>query len=197
LIKAATTERDEREGDVRRAALEGIAVLADNVGGTDEHFAQNEALRDALLKAGSDGDPRTRNVAAVAMGVIATPEFRERLEAMLEDSNPDVRYNAAVRLAHLGDASAAPVLAEMLDPDEQAGIESEKQAEMRPFKRALITVNALRATGQLAEKNSQADLAALQSAVERLLATNVQGEMRVEGQAALRQLEARGAQATQ
>jgi HEAT repeat protein len=196
LIKAATTERDEREGDVRRTALEGIAVLADNVGGDDKHFTQNEALRDALLTAASDNDPRTRDVAAVAMGVIATPEFRERLGAMLEDSNPDVRYNAAVRLAHLGDVSAVPVLAEMLDPDELAGIESEKQQEMRPFKRALITVNALRATGQLAEKSPQADLTALQSAVERLLASKIEGEMRVEAQAALRQLDARGAHAT-
>ena len=71
------------------------------------------------------------------MGVIATPSFTND-GAMLEDSNPDVAYNAAVRLADLGDVSAVPVLAEMLDPDELAGVESEKQQEMRPFKCGLI-----------------------------------------------------------
>lgn len=98
------------------------------------------------------------------MGVIGGP-FVERLHAMLVNAHPDVRYNAAVRLAHHGDAAAVEVLAEMLDQDEQAGVEAEKEKKMQSFKRALITVNALRggATGreepgrgfELAEKGSR------------------------------------------
>ncbi len=188
LIKAATTERDEREGDVRRAALEGIAVLADNVGGTDPHFADNAELNDALLKAASDSDPRTRAAAAVAMGVIGTEPYQERLRAMVEDSNPDVRFNAALRLAHLGDAASIPVLEEMLNPDEQAGVESEKETEMRPYKRALITINALRAVDQLIAKNSTVDTSALKAAVERLLGDGAEGEIRVAATNTLRLL---------
>ena len=83
---------------------------------------------------------------------------------MLDDTNPDVRYNAAVRLAQQGDAAAVPVLAEMLDQGEDAGVVIEKREEMRPYKRALITVNALRATAQLVEKSPTVDARPLREA---------------------------------
>jgi hypothetical protein len=193
LVKAAVTQRDEREADVRRAALEGIALLAANIGGQDTHFSDNKPLREALLKAADDTDPRTRGVAAVAMGVVGGQPFVDKLHAMLQDTYPDVRYNAATRLAVLGDVAAVPVLAEMLDQDVAAGVELEKQEENRAYKRALITVNALRAAGQLATKNPTADLSELQSAVEKLLADHATGELRIEATNALRQLKAAAA----
>src|SRR5690606_8319281 len=61
LIEAATTVRDEKEADVRRAALEGIAILADNVGPTNDAFAKNEKLEQVLADAAGDSDARTRS----------------------------------------------------------------------------------------------------------------------------------------
>jgi HEAT repeat protein len=197
LIKAATNERDKDEANVRRAALEGIAILASNVGGHDEHFSDNEPLRDALFKAAEDPQPRTRAAAAVAMGVIGGSPFVEKLRVMTEDTSPDVRYNAATRLAHLGDIAAVPGLAEMLDPNESAGVDAEPEIKMRPLKRALITINALRATGQLAEANRAADLSTLKAAVVRLLDSGTTGDIRVEATDALRQLNARAEAATE
>jgi HEAT repeat protein len=191
LIEAATTERDPRESDVRRAALEGIALLASNVGPDNPKFTSDEKLQEAIASAASDTDPRTRTVAAVVLGVLGGEKNIERLHALLDDTNPDVRYNAATRLAHHGDATAVGVLSEMLDPTEMAGVAIEKQEEMRPFKRALITLNALRAVGQLAEKNSTADLSPLKVAVEKLMASDASGEIRVEATSALRRLDAR------
>jgi hypothetical protein len=81
----------------------------------------------------------------------------------------------------------------MLDPAEMAGVTIEKQEEMRPFKRALITLNALRAVGQLADKNSTADLSPLKVAVEKLMASDASGEIRVEATSTLRRLDARAA----
>ena len=88
------------------------------------------------------------------MGVIGGDAVLDKLRFMLEDTHPDVRYNAAARLAHHGDAAAVPVLVEMLDPDEQAGVEVEKQEDMRAFKRSLITINALRATAATGRSKS-------------------------------------------
>jgi HEAT repeat protein len=191
LLKAASTVRDEKEQDVRRAALEGIALLASNV--TDQQaLADNRELEEVLLAAAADGDARTRNVAAVALGVIGTPRMTEKLHFMLADGNVDVRYNAAVRLAQRGDAEAIGVLVEMLDPAETAGVEAEKNPEMRPFKRALITINALRAAGQLADKNAEADLGTLRAAVEKLLEGDAAGEIRIEATSLLRKLNERG-----
>ena len=125
------------------------------------------------------------------MGVVGSPELLEKLRYMLDDSNPDVRYNAATRLAHHGDAAAVPLLAEMLDPSETAGVNQEKEEALRPLKRNLIAVNALRAAGQLAEKNRDADLTPLKQAVEKLLAGDVGGEVRIEATNTLRILNSR------
>ncbi|MEX2111770.1 MAG: HEAT repeat domain-containing protein [Pirellulales bacterium] len=196
LIKAASTQRADAESDVRRAAIEGIALLAANFPDDDPRFVDNQKLREALSEAAGDSDHRTRAAAAVAMGVIAGPVFIDKLHFMLADSHPDVRYNAALRLAHRGDAAAVDVLAEMLDQDETAGVEAEQQAEMRGFKRSVITVNALRATQQLAEKNPGADLGALEVAIERLRDSTAPADIRVEATSTLQKLRGRAAQPT-
>lgn len=180
LIEAATTLRDDKELDVRHAALEGIARLADNVGGRDKQFSDNPELEELLLEAAADDNPQTRSVAAVGLGVVGTPRMLQRLRFMVEDGNPNVRYNAATRLAQRGDLAAVGGLLEMLDQEETAGVDLEKNPEMRPFKRALITINALRAAAQLADKNRDADLGELEAAVEELLAGDASGEIRIE-----------------
>ena len=93
---------------------------------------------------------RIRKTAAVPMGVVGGEKLTARLAAMLADGNPDVRYNAALRLAAQGDARALPVLAEMLDPEESAGVDLEKTEGMQPYKRVLIVDNALRAVEKAA-----------------------------------------------
>jgi HEAT repeat protein len=191
LLKAASTVRDEKEQDVRRAAIEGIALLASNVAANRQEIADNQALEELLLAAAADDEARTRNVAAVALGVIGTPRMIEKLRFMLADGNVDVRYNAAVRLAQRGDAAAMPVLLEMLDPAETAGVEAEKKPELRPFKRTLITLNALKAAGQFVEKNPDADSTALRAAVEKLLDADASGEIRIEAISLLARLNER------
>jgi hypothetical protein len=167
--------------------------LASNLADKENRLADDPAVRDALVKAAEDPDPRTRAAAAVALGVVDGPENRQKLRAMLEDLDPNVRYNAAVRLAHHGDAAAVPVLIEMLDQTETAGVDSEKNEEMRPFKRALITINALRAAAQLAEKNRDADLSELAKSIEKINSSSPQGELGLEATNALRLLSERRA----
>jgi HEAT repeat protein len=196
LIKAAQTERDPKESDVRRAALEGIALLAANIEASGKEldpptWRENSSLDETLHKASQDPDPRTRAVSAVALGVIGGPKNLARLREMLDDLDADVRYNAAVRMAQHGDEAAVPVLVEMLDQYETAGVESEKSAEMRPFKRALITINALRAAAQMAEKNPRANIEPLVAAVDKLDSADLEGELRLEVTNTSRQLHER------
>jgi len=196
LIEAAGTVRSEKEEDVRRAALEGIALLASNVGADNENFSDNAELEKVLFDAAGDDDPRARSVAAVALGVIGTPAMLEKLRFMVEDGDPNVRYNAATRLAQRGDTAALPVLLEMLDPEETAGVDIEENPDLRPFKRAVITINALRAGGQLAEKNDGADLGELKTAVDALLAGDASGEIRMNATLLRGNLEKRAARQT-
>jgi len=200
LVKAAGTHRSDEESEVRLAALQAIAVLAENMGrihpgkslaGPDSAEIEPPAtpgVDEVLLEASRDADPRVRGTAAYAMGVVGGEKLTARLEAMLGDSNPDVRYNAATRLAAHGDAQAIGVLAEMLDPEESAGVNAEKNEDLRPYKRALIVTNALRAVEQLHAKNSAADLSLVRDQLERLLAAHPDKVQRVQATELLKKL---------
>jgi len=189
LILAARTERDPREVDVRRSAIEAIAVLASNVG--PARLPARAELTSVLLEAADGARPPVRSTAAFALGVIGGAEAEAKLEAQLRDAYPDVRYNAAAGLARHGNAKAVDVLLEMLDPSESAGIEVEKQQEARGFKRAMIQTNALRATGQLARLNPNADMSRLEEAVRRLAGSDVEQAVRVKAIEVLNELNGR------
>ncbi|HTU26726.1 MAG TPA: HEAT repeat domain-containing protein [Pirellulales bacterium] len=172
LVKAAA-RRDEKEGEVRLAALQAIAVLAENLSRAQpgQSLAKPDVV-EVLLDASHDADARVRGTAAYSMGVVGGDKLVARLAEMLADGNPDVRYNAAMWLAADGDERAADTLAEMLDPEESTGVELEKEEKLRPYKRALIVGNALRAAQKLHAKNPAADLSAVRGQLERLLASN-------------------------
>ncbi|HEY1786035.1 MAG TPA: HEAT repeat domain-containing protein [Pirellulales bacterium] len=189
LVQAAGTQRSPEESEVRLAALQAIAVLAENVGRVHPGDSlDTPEVEQVLLEASNDSDPRVRGTAALTAGVIGGEKLTARLAAMLGDSNPDVRYNAAIRLAAQGDARSTGVLAEMLDPEESAGVELEKVEELRPYKRALIVSNALVAAGQLLGKNPAADLSPLRLQLERLEASKADKVQRVQAAELLKKL---------
>jgi HEAT repeat protein len=196
LLQAATIERDPREADVRRSAIEAIAVLGSNVG-ADRLQSHGEVLS-ALTEAAEDARPPLRSTAAFALGVIGGDEAEARLETLVRDPYPDVRYNAATGLARHGNAAGVDVLLEMLDANESAGIDGEKQEAARDFKRAMIRLNALRATGQFVTANPTAELGRLREAVARLTRPDVDAPIRVKAVEVLDQLDggSRGANAS-
>ena len=58
---------------------------------------------------------RLRSISVVALGNIANPEAAQVLRARLHDAEDNVKWGAAVSLAHLGDQSGIDVLGNMLD----------------------------------------------------------------------------------
>ena len=193
LVKAAKTERDPREVDVRRSAIEALAVLASNLDASE--FKGHAELGAVLQEASRDPRHPLRSSAAYTLGVVGGHEAKARLEELLEDGHPDVRYNAALGLARHGDVRAVDVLMEMLDPSESAGIDVEKQQPARSFKRTMILINALRAADLLASSNSSADLGRLEVAVERLLQAEISAEVRVKALGVLNELKSQHAKA--
>jgi HEAT repeat protein len=170
LVKAAGTERDAKEAEVRWAALESIAVLVENVRQKDPAANLDEAeLEPMLLRAARESEPMVRKRAAFVLGVVGGRQALEELRSRVSDSYPDVRYNAATGLARHGDPAAIQVLVEMLNPEEKAGIKVELEEQAKGQKGARIVENALRAARQLHAKNPAADVSALESAVEQFL----------------------------
>ena len=205
LVQAATTENyvsqytdDFGDEQVRRSALEALAVLADHLG--PGHLRAEEDVMAALHEAASersgphDSSPHRdllRSTAAYVLGVLGGDRNLDRLAHMRNDAASNVRYNAATGLARHGDTRAVDVLLEMLDPDETDAIDDEIQAAGRDWKRKSIIVNALRASEQLARTNSSSDLKELHDGVEQLLHVDVNGHIQAEARKTLLEFEKR------
>ncbi|MFV1969062.1 MAG: HEAT repeat domain-containing protein, partial [Pirellulaceae bacterium] len=188
LLKAATTQRGEEEVYVRQAAIAAIAVRAERAS-DDRSLEVSPAVRDTMLGLARDPERRVREVTAVALSWLGSKPLLAALQQLLDDVDPNVRYNAATGLARIGDPRAIGVLVEMLDPEERAGIDVERQASARDFKRAMIFTNALRATRLLAEARADCDLSELREAIKRLTKPDIDAPVRMEATSLLNVLE--------
>jgi len=147
---------------VRRAAVEAIAVLAANIG--PEIVAADPRTVRLLLaatRAPSDdpanGTDDLRSSAAFALGVLGGTAAIDRLVELLDDPNPNVRYNAATALSRHGDARASPVVLEMLNPENEDALRDEMTSQAREEKRAAVLRNGLRAGIRLIASNPTVD----------------------------------------
>ena len=186
LHKAASTQRDEKELAVRRAALDAIGILLVNLqaapvgqasGPTKPAEASSDSaarlgsvvgdLRQTLFAAARDPEPVIRLRAAYVLGILGGDGASQRLVKLLDDPSPDVSYNAATALARHGDVRSIDRLLEMLSPDQSKAVEGEEK-NLQEEKRTVILLNGLRAVDQLATANPTADLSRLQKAVDEL-----------------------------
>lgn len=187
LLRAASEQRDPVEVEVRYSALEAIATLADNCGPAT--FENDERVMKVIFEAADaedstsapeppaneDGSPtlyrphaELRAVAAYALGVIGGEKATEKLKAMLHDTYPNARYNAATGLARAGDADCERVLKEMLDPNNEVAVRDEKYKDNQARKRKTVLLNGVKGTLILAERNPEADLSRLKDSLHKL-----------------------------
>ena len=207
LLEAASVERDSSnidppdtkeekrkltEIDVRRSALEAIAVLVKNVG--PEKLADNQKLLDVLVSTSKErGDPardehqrrELRSTSAYVMGILGSEEALARLERLLDDSYANTRYNAATGLARHGDVRAIPELVEMLDPNNDDAVKDERHESAKSFKRSLVITNGIQAANLLVKKNVGGDLSKLEDALKKLAAAEKATKVGIEATEAL------------
>lgn len=148
LVARAADGTDPRTA---QAAVEALAVLADNLDAAGREFADPAAVSRVILAAADSQDATLRSRAAYALGVVGGTGVAARLQALLGDVDDNVRFNAAVALARRHDAAAWDVLGEMLAlPDVEAAV-GDDAAQSRRYKRALVALNGLKAVGLLVE----------------------------------------------
>ena len=172
LVTAAKTERDLAEIDVRRAALQALAVYTNY---QDGQFQNRDEVLETVLEAsrarsdgGTDKPARDelRSTAAFVLGVLGDPKALDRLALMLNDSHSNSRYNAALGLARHGDGRSLPILLEMLDPANEESAETEPSESAKASKRLAVIKNGIEGAAQLAVENMQLELEELISALE-------------------------------
>jgi len=199
LLRAATTEREPEEIDVRRAAVQSLAVLSSQLG--PEKMRKNEEVMDTLIEIANDRRAdaedtenlraELRSHAAFTLGVIGGDRANDQLAAMLSSSYPNARFNAAAGLSRQGDARAERVLVEMLDPDNEATTADEPSKDGKKAKRILVMSNAAKAAKMLAQNNNDDDLSELKAALEKAIESDPPREVKFRSEEALKEFKLR------
>ena len=171
LLKTAS---QDPERDVRREAINALAVLSNAFNGLDPpKQLEHPQLLETLKELTNDQDDLIRSQTAFALGVFALspqadPLLMSELELLVDDLYSDARYNAALGLARQGNMKALGAVTEMFDEKALAmNTKSETTPALQAFKRDTILDNALDAARLLIEKNPDADFASLQEAVKQ------------------------------
>jgi HEAT repeat protein len=99
-----------------------------------------------------------RDACGFTLGVLGGEKSIEGLFRLMGDPSTDVRSNAALGLARLGQTDAYETLSEMLSLEDihldEKVLDDKIQSER--YKRALVVVNALRGVTMLVDKTKQA-----------------------------------------
>jgi HEAT repeat protein len=185
LVNAA---QNDPERDVRRKAINAIAVLAGSLASLKPPQAlENEELVAALVELADDQDELVRSETAFAVGVLAAapdadPRLAATLEELADDTYTDARFNAAIGLANVGSPRAATAVAEMFDPESlEASLSGEQAmtpqvtaralAAQKTYKRNMILHNGVKAAHRLATNTATpaADRAVLAAALAKFI----------------------------
>jgi hypothetical protein len=159
LVLAAQTNRDPAEQLVRRGAVQGLAMRAfHRRESMQEEELAGSPIEETLLRLASDEDGLIRSETAFALGRVGTSAALEKLVALVGDPYADTRYNAAVALAHHGNAVGVDVLAEMLEPLPLASAKEEPDRAAQVLKRSTILKGAMKAALELKQRNTSANL---------------------------------------
>ena len=98
-----------------------------------------------------------RSTIGFALGVLGGEEALIRLQAMLSDSFPNARFNAAAGLARHGDMAGKNVLLEMLDVESES-VGGEAYESSRDFKRSVVATTVIDAISALSKYHETAEL---------------------------------------
>jgi HEAT repeat protein len=170
LLKAATTNRDARELNAQKGAIQAIAVRAYNLQQLKPpQEVTSPEIEPALIGLAKDEDPSIRYQAAYALGKVGTPAAIEQLAVMVDDPDADTRYNAAVALAHRGDERSIETLVEMLDLEEHAAAARATDDQGDSPIRSVILHTAIEAALALAQQKPEADLSPIVSALNAIV----------------------------
>lgn len=188
--------------EIARQSREAAAVdwqadspLAEAVlSAADERTEQQR--EDPRLKRSVRYDHQLRERGAYALGVLGGTEALAKLDDLLSDAHPNVRYNAATSLCRQGAASPrlSEILAEMIgDPqlridEPDGGFNESVRESIETNSRQQITANALRAVLLLVDRNPQADLTPVVAAIEQLAEEGQPQRLRIDARTVLDKL---------
>ena len=132
-----------------------------------------KGLQEKVLEYLNDPDPGMRKLAAHLLGSLNQEGSKLGLRAALSDPVDDVKWNAALSLAKLGDSAGIDILELMLDRDYLSGHEQmDEILKEETIKSAVYAIGTLQVEGlkeRLAElKDSDPNMKVRQAAIDAL-----------------------------
>lgn len=177
------TEQEIRhlQQQVRNAALESIAIIADRASKRNEAIQDPELINEIIeVTNAPDVDPELQHRGAFVLGFLPSDLSTGHLLAWLRNADDKTRLNAAISLARQDSTEGYDVFASVfkdalttVDPEKVAGKtpdEKKRTANRLNFERWVAVKNALTAIGQLNElltEPQRTDLIALIAPIAR------------------------------
>ncbi len=157
----------EMDSPVRKAAAEGLYQLGERLG--PEVLQTYPEVLPALLVAVDDPVDPVRSAAALALGLHGGPEACDKLETLLGDPNPAIRYNAAIGLAMAGDAAGIAILEELFHSKETEKLATTGNLEsINGMRTRQLLVMGLRSVNRLMDMDPTAPVDGLRPVLSQL-----------------------------
>jgi hypothetical protein len=151
----AARAADSADPQTAQAAVEALAVLADNLATAHREFADPEAVTKAVLQASHSDVDGLRSAAAFTLGVVGGDAASGRLGQLVDDADDAVRFNAAIGLVRQGRPEAWDTCAEMLALPDVSPQPGDRQGQAERYRRAMIVVNAIKAVGRFVDATGE------------------------------------------
>ena len=164
----AARAADAADPQTAQAAVEALAVLADNLATAQRGFADPKAVTAAVLEASRSDVDALRSAAAFTLGVVGGAAASGRLVELVDDADDAVRYNAAIGLVRQGRPEAWDTCAEMLALPDVSPQPGDRQAQAERYRRAMVVVNAIKALGRFVDASGEEPPAQIVERVQAL-----------------------------
>ena len=187
LVRRVNANDDE---PTTQAAIEAIAVLATNLQNAGRSFENRDDVVAAVLAATTSANSRVRDACGFTLGVLGGERSIDGLLRLVGDPSADVRSNAALGLARLGQPDAYGTLSEMLALEDVYLDEKTPDDKMQSerYKRALVVVNALRGITMLIDATNEGPPSGIIKKIEELQQDSV-AEVRSSAKAVIKKID--------
>jgi HEAT repeat protein len=173
--------KPEQDREVRKNSIASIAVIAYRADERKEAI-KDPALVSDLIAATSDPDSLIRDTATYALGLINSPEARNRLEVLLTAGDANTRVNAAVGLARQKSTAGLPVFKEILKNGTKPATSPETPGQVEAL---LALKNVLHAVHILDAQWTPAQRAELAALIEPIARDHAEPRIRTDANDAL------------
>lgn len=151
LLTAVEATRDR---EIRKQALNSLAVVCGRAFVERKQPVAMPELTTRIIEVSQESELLSRHQATFILGTLTAPEARERLAALLDDSDQMTRVNAAVGFARQDSTQGIPVIEQLFADAADwslvpSSVKNDEQATQH-FERVMLVTNGMLAVQNLA-----------------------------------------------